>query len=146
MTKPEFIYVKAYLLHPTNREILLLQRKPGRRGYAWDLPGGGVEPGEGRRTAMDRELNEEARQRFRGPVLRLNQRRTINDARISATGEIHEVTVHHDFFIGRAALDTVVRSPSHIADVWVAPEDAVGMIDLPFLSGPLAEAIRQELI
>lgn len=39
----------------------MVYRSPQRRWYpdVWDLPGGHVEPGEGPRTALVRELHEE---------------------------------------------------------------------------------------
>src|ERR1043166_6131271 len=43
-----------------NGLILIGQRKPrGRHGLKWEFPGGKVEPGEGPRAALVRELREE---------------------------------------------------------------------------------------
>jgi 8-oxo-dGTP diphosphatase len=45
---------------PAGSLILIGQRKPrGRHGLKWEFPGGKVEPGEGPREALVRELREE---------------------------------------------------------------------------------------
>jgi 8-oxo-dGTP pyrophosphatase MutT (NUDIX family) len=53
--------VRLVVLDATGRLLLFHTRDPGRPGLGtwWELPGGGIEPGETYRDAAVRELREE---------------------------------------------------------------------------------------
>ncbi|MFJ9370682.1 NUDIX domain-containing protein [Nocardia sp. NPDC101769] len=55
----------VYLVAPCDKAVLLVRDGTGQNGR-WDLPGGGLEPGEGRLDALDRELLEETGLRLAG--------------------------------------------------------------------------------
>ena len=59
-TRPGALLVVAAALIAADGQVLLQQRPAGRQhGGLWDFPGGKVEPGEGPRAALVRELHEE---------------------------------------------------------------------------------------
>jgi 8-oxo-dGTP pyrophosphatase MutT (NUDIX family) len=55
----ERVSVRAVLLAPGPRVLLFECHEPGQPGSWWITPGGGIEPGEDDRAALQRELAEE---------------------------------------------------------------------------------------
>jgi 8-oxo-dGTP diphosphatase len=59
LLKPRTFGVKGVILHPDNRQLLLVQHSYGQSGK-WNLPGGGYNPKrESSEVAIRRELGEE---------------------------------------------------------------------------------------
>lgn len=66
--KPKTHGVKVLILHPTNREMVLLVRHSYGNKKLWNLPGGGYNPkNESAIVAAQRELNEELDTKLHDP-------------------------------------------------------------------------------
>lgn len=53
------VLVVAAVIEREGRVLVALRRPKGERASLWEFPGGKVEPGEGERAALARELREE---------------------------------------------------------------------------------------
>jgi 8-oxo-dGTP diphosphatase len=53
------VLVVAAVIEREGRVLVTLRRPKGERASLWEFPGGKVEPGEGERAALARELREE---------------------------------------------------------------------------------------
>ncbi len=53
------VLVVAAVIEQDGKVLVSLRRPKGERASLWDFPGGKVEPGEGERAALARELREE---------------------------------------------------------------------------------------
>jgi len=59
MTQLRRVLVVAAVIEREGRVLVSLRRPKGERASLWEFPGGKVEPGEGERAALARELREE---------------------------------------------------------------------------------------
>ena len=59
MTELRRVLVVAAVIEREGRVLVSLRRPKGERASLWEFPGGKVEPGEGERAALARELREE---------------------------------------------------------------------------------------
>ena len=71
-TVPTRHAAKALLYTPCDRILLTMGDRPLGQGGRWNLLGGGIDPGESSRKALDRELEEELGPQF--PVADLRMR------------------------------------------------------------------------
>jgi 8-oxo-dGTP diphosphatase len=53
------VLVVAAIIEADDKVLVALRRPKGERASLWEFPGGKVEPGEGERAALFRELQEE---------------------------------------------------------------------------------------
>ncbi len=59
MTELRRVLVVAAVIEREGKVLVSLRRPKGERASLWEFPGGKVEPGEGERAALARELREE---------------------------------------------------------------------------------------
>ena len=59
MTPLRRVLVVAAVIEDGEQVLVSLRRPKGERASLWEFPGGKVEPGEGERAALARELHEE---------------------------------------------------------------------------------------
>ena len=59
MTALRRVLVVAAVIERKGKVLVSLRRPKGERASLWEFPGGKVEPGEGERAALARELREE---------------------------------------------------------------------------------------
>ena len=59
MTSLRRVLVVAAVIESKGKVLVSLRRSKGERASLWEFPGGKVEPGEGERAALARELREE---------------------------------------------------------------------------------------
>ena len=59
MTSIRRVLVVAAVIERGGKVLVSLRRPKGERASLWEFPGGKVEPGEGERAALARELREE---------------------------------------------------------------------------------------
>jgi 8-oxo-dGTP diphosphatase len=59
MTPLRRVLVVAAVIERKGKVLVSLRRPKGERASLWEFPGGKVEPGEGERAALARELREE---------------------------------------------------------------------------------------
>ena len=59
MTALRRVLVVAAVIERNGKVLVSLRRPKGERASLWEFPGGKVEPGEGERAALARELQEE---------------------------------------------------------------------------------------
>lgn len=99
-----------------NGKILCMERGAGKYEYVsfkYEFPGGKIEPGEAKHTALERELREEM------------------DIHVSIKESDLYMTVHHeypDFSITMYAFKCAMTTPKFVRNVhvdakWVAPKD-----------------------
>lgn len=119
-------------------KILCMQRNKGKFDYVsykFEFPGGKVEAGEERHTALERELREEM------------------DMDISIPEDAYLMTVEHtypDFAITMHAYVCKLAQPKfvmkeHVAAKWLAPAD-LNTLDWAAADMPIVELLQQEEI
>ena len=118
---------------------VLMQRRPAHRthGGLWEFPGGKVEPGEGPRAALVREIQEEL-----GIVVALDELFPVNFAVHEPTGSnpVQELPLLL-LYACRLWQGSPVCEPG-AALVWDAPE-ALAALPMPPLDVPLLLALQR---
>lgn len=126
--------VAAILTYKGN--ILCMQRGKGKYpyvSYKYEFPGGKIEPGEARHTALERELREE-----------MNIQTSIKESDLF-------MTVHHqypDFTITMHAFYCPLKSPEfrrnvHVSSCWLPPQD-LASLDWAAADRPIMEKLVSE--
>lgn len=126
--------VAAILLY--NGKILCMERGAGKYDYVsfkYEFPGGKIEPGEAKHTALERELREEM------------------DIHVSVKESDLYMTVHHtypDFSLTMYAFTCEMTSPNFVRNVhvdakWVEPKELPSLdwapADVPIMQKLAAE-------
>lgn len=110
--------------------ILLLRRSKTHPRYPlqWDVPGGFVEEGEDYKTALVRELREEAALKIDGSALRLLYAKT--DFYENGSSGDHAESVVRLYYVGKiaAARPNVTVSYEHDMARWVSAAEALQML------------------
>ena len=82
-TGPDEIHVAVGVILDAEGQVLIALRDPSRhQGNLWEFPGGKVEPGEGVREALARELLEEVHLEVLGCAPFLEVRHDYGDKRV----------------------------------------------------------------
>lgn len=114
--------------------VLVVRRAPGRKLEGkWEFPGGKVEPGEGERAALEREMLEELGVRGKAGGL-------VGECLFTyAFGTVHLKLYRFEWFSGEMTLSVHDRMD------WVKPE-ALASVDFAPADVPLAERLRALLL
>ncbi len=125
---------KSLIINPEGAVLLLTRsdtdtHKPGR----FDLPGGGVDPGEDFAVAASREVHEES-----GIQIPSSQYKLM----YAGTGKDYEAeSVNRLFFIAHSRTPDVRLSSEHSEYQWVSLDEAIKLFDHPFY-GPAMQFVR----
>ena len=126
--------VAAILIH--DGKILCMQRGEGKFAYVskkFEFPGGKIEPGEAKHTALERELREE-----------MDMQVTIKESDLY-------MTIHHeypDFTLTMYCFKCPLANPKfvrkeHIAAKWMLPQD-LHTLDWAPADSPITENLAAE--
>lgn len=117
--KPTISRTGVYGIAIQNEEFLFVKQRKGPHAGKWDLPGGGIEPGETIERALRRELLEEAGMEFTAMTL-FNNLTAISEG----TDEKGNPYIFHQ--IGLVYhIHGISQSPQQIAEMehaWIHPE------------------------
>lgn len=139
----QVLVAKIIVLNPAGKVLLLRRSKTySRRPGEWDIPGGGIEPGESFTEAVTREAQEEAGITVAGGQIELLYTGTEYYAP-------KDESVHRALFIAHVDGDTanaVVLSYEHDMYRWVSVERALQDFPHPFYSVGLRYGVEHDLL
>lgn len=118
------LVVQGLIVHPDTKLVLMAHRPPNKKKpLMWEYPGGKVEPGEGLREALQRELMEEL------------DIQTVVGERLAKSVFMWKENVELYLF----AIENWTGEPKPLASTglrWVDPREAID--DMPMLPGAFA--------
>jgi 8-oxo-dGTP diphosphatase len=114
-----FRAAKAILIDPQEKAVLLLQRGETKRNSGrWDIPGGGLEPGESAEEALLREIREET-----GVVLGPEAVTELEGFGVDSS------RCRKHVFVGHLAAGTELTLTEHKASEWFPFDDAAERLE-----------------
>lgn len=118
------LVVQGLIVHPETKLVLMAHRPPNKKKpLMWEYPGGKVEPGEGLREALQRELMEEL------------DIQTVVGERLSKCLFMWKENIELYLF----AIESWTGEPKPLASTelrWVDPREAID--NMPLLPGAFA--------
>ena len=127
------IWVAAKSLILCKNRVLLVQRSAYAGGGEndWELPGGGLQFGEGLQEGLLREIREET-----GLTVRVDRLLYAMTAMLSPQRQIVGLT-----YLSYADTDTVVLSNEHKGFLWADHKQLVELLNKPMLNDLIANGV-----
>jgi 8-oxo-dGTP diphosphatase len=114
-----FRAAKAILIDPQENAVLLLKRGETKRNPGrWDIPGGGLEPGESAQEALLREIGEET-----GVVLNPDDVTELRGFGVDSP------RCRKHVFVGHLAAGTELKLTEHKASEWFPIDRAAEQLE-----------------
>src|SRR5258708_39030411 len=125
-------------------KILLISFEDASTGFHYNLPGGGVEPGESLTEALKCEAWDEAREDIDvGKLLLVTEYEPRRNA--ARYGELHKLGLIFACQLKAAGEPHLPQNPdpNQVGVVWIRLEELVNVLLLPHIAAPLLAAYQQ---